>query len=177
MILKKKITFIKSSLTLIILKKKIMLLNLYKNNYNGYYVNETKKKNVYIDISAPGINFIFFKKKQKKNLEKNIFFSQFFFFFNKIKFKGKGYKIKINKALNTLNFYFGHSHLSALFLTKLALKRVKKFKFIALSTKIEKINDFKKKIQLVKPLSLYTKRGLRLSRQLTKKRPGKKKTY
>ena len=99
------------------------------------------------------------------------------YFFSKIKFKGKGFKIKFNKKLKLIKFYFGRSHITFFKLRKIKLKRVTKYKFILKSLNFNKLKTKSKEITFIKPVNTYTLRGIRLSRQFIKKRKGKKSSY
>lgn len=99
------------------------------------------------------------------------------YFFIKIKFKGKGFKIKFNKKLKLIKFYFGRSHITFVKLKKIKLKKVTKYKFLLKSLNLAKLKKNSSKITYIKPVNLYTLRGIRISRQLIRKRKGKKSSY
>ena len=96
-----------------------------------------------------------------------------YYAFSKIKFTGKGFKVKKTKKQN-LNFFFYHSHINILILKNVLVKKLSKNKLLILT----KTDQLKKKLELqilqIKPINIYTKRGLRLSRVIIKKRTGKK---
>lgn len=98
-------------------------------------------------------------------------------FFEKINFKGKGFKLTFKKNKKYINFMFGHSHLNLIFLKKLKIKRLNKYKYVLKSKNKIKLNKITQTICDVKPLNMYTKRGLRKNRQFFVKRKGKKSTY
>lgn len=100
-------------------------------------------------------------------------------FFNKIKFKGKGFRVRFKKKTNILKFTFGHSHINYIFINnkKTKIKRLGKYKYLIKSKEIIKMNNLLKKICSIKPTNMYTKRGIRLGRQIIYKRKGKKSTY
>lgn len=99
------------------------------------------------------------------------------YFFIKIKFKGKGFKIKFNKKLKLIKFYFGRSHITFVKLKKIKLKKITKYKFLLKSLNLAKLKKNSSKITYIKPVNLYTLRGIRISRQFIKKRKGKKSSY
>ncbi len=112
--------------------------------------------------------FNFFQKKM---------FSFEYFFFKKIKFKGKGFRLRIKKKKKVIKFFFGHSHINMLFLKNVILKKTNKYKFILKSTNTEKLNIIVKKILKIKPINVFTNRGIRCTRQKIYKRKGKKGSY
>ena len=99
------------------------------------------------------------------------------YIFKKIKFKGKGFRIKSFKKIKLTKFYFGRSHKTFVFLKKIKKIRINKYKFMLLSINKKKITNLSKKITLIKKINIYTLRGLRLSKQTIFKRKGKKGTY
>ncbi len=96
-------------------------------------------------------------------------------FWLKLIFRGKGYRMRKFKKLNKLTFNFGRSHWTKykynrdLYFTK-KLRRQKILCFTAFQENRHQIvND----ILSVKPLNVYTKRGLRWKKQSIKRRFGK----
>jgi hypothetical protein len=57
------------------------------------------------------------------------------------------------------------------------VKRLGKYKYVLKSKNDLKMNLFLKKICNIKPINIYTKRGIRLGKQIIYKRKGKKSTY
>lgn len=121
----------------------------------------------------------------KKNIKENKINKKFFeflkswsiYFFSKIKFKGKGFRIKFFKKIKLIKFYFGRSHKTFILLKNLKKKKINKYKFILFHLKKKKLINTNKLIINIKPLNIYTLRGLKLSRQIIYKRKGKKGTY
>jgi ribosomal protein L6P/L9E len=99
------------------------------------------------------------------------------YFFLKIKFKGKGFKIKFNKKLKLIKFYFGRSHITFFKLKKIKLKKITKYKFLLKNLNFNKLKKKASEITYIKPVNVYTLRGIRLSRQHISKRKGKKSSY
>lgn len=167
---------------------KIIVLSVRKNNYKKIiFLNKTKKmvivyKNdiIFDKWSNSLILLKYIKNNDKLRLENklNIFLNSLnIYFYSKIKFKGKGFRIKFFKKIKILKFYFGKSHKTFLFLKKINKKKINKYKFIISGLNKTKINLIKKIICNIKPINVYTLRGLRLSRQIIFKRKGKKGTY
>ena len=99
------------------------------------------------------------------------------YYFSKIKFKGKGYKIGFYKKIKIINFYFGKSHKSILIYNNLKIKKISKYKFILLKNSLNILKKISYKIIKIKKINEYTNRGLRSSRQIIIKRKGKKGSF
>jgi len=131
-------------------------------------------------------NCVLFNKNQIKNnwnlilnkINKNIFIFDNVFF-NKIKFKGKGFRVRFKKNSKILKFTFGHSHINYILVNGLTtnIKKLGKYKYIFKNKNNLEMNSFLKKICNIKPINMYTKRGIRISKQIIYKRKGKKSTY
>lgn len=100
-------------------------------------------------------------------------------FFNKIKFKGKGFRTRLKKNNKIIKFTFGHSHINYVFINNSTtrIKRLGKYKYTFKCKNRLKMNVLLKQICEIKPINMYTKRGIRLGRQFIFKRKGKKSTY
>lgn len=112
----------------------------------------------------------------------NMIFSNIWFFLIslktlKVKFFGKGYRIFLSKYRNSITFNFGFSHYYLIYffnIIPIILAKTKLFFF--------GINYFIAKFQLNKFLSLrkiniFTMKGIRLFKQIIKKKIGKLSTY
>jgi ribosomal protein L6P/L9E len=183
MIDKKKFSInIPLSFDIIIIENKInkndLTIILYNNLYSITLVN--KKKKIKIDLESYAIIIT-----KEINFNNNLNFKQInkflktfeFYFFIKIKFKGKGFKIKFNKKLKIIKFYFGRSHMTFFKLKKIKLKKITKYKFILKNLNLSKLKANSMKITRIKPINVYTLRGIRLSKQIIRKRKGKKSSY
>lgn len=98
-------------------------------------------------------------------------------FFEKISFKGKGFKLTSKKKTRFIYFLFGHSHIKTIFLKKAKMKRLSKYKYFFKSKHKNHLKNSVKMISNIRPLNIFTKRGLRVNRQFVFKRKGKKSTY
>jgi hypothetical protein len=94
------------------------------------------------------------------------------FFLKKIKFKGKSYKIWKNK--NMLFLIFNHSHITWCIFFNLLFKKLHKQKFIFISKNCLLLTNTLNKIRQIRPINLFTRRGLRLSKQRILKKTGKR---
>lgn len=144
-------------------KKKTYLITtspLFDNFYISYNKTIQFNKN----------NFTYDLKKLKFLLKNKIKWN-----FKKFRYQGKGYKIKKFNVLSKITFRFGKSHWTKLLFNKktLQIKRTKKNAYCCVSIKNKTFLDFKQIIKKIKGINKYTKRGVRLTRQLVKKRFGK----
>lgn len=161
---------------LLIKKKNEKYIYIYNENLYFYIKNNFNLK---IKKNTNSIIIKNFKIKKKINIEKNIIEnfikSWSVFFFQKIKFTGKGYKIK--KKKKSIKFFFGKSHLTNIIFNKTIFKKITKNKIFFLTKKKKYIEFVKSLITKIRRISIYTKRGLRLSRQKIYKKTGKKSSY
>lgn len=88
----------------------------------------------------------------------------------KIKFTGKGYKIKKNTS-NNIQLLFNRAHITNVWYKNVILKKLKKYKML-----VKHVNNkgLIKNIMGVRPVNIFTKKGLRLARQNIYKKKGKK---
>lgn len=97
-------------------------------------------------------------------------------FFFKVKFKGKGYYIYKNKK-QTITPQFGHSHrlyLYAYYASVYFLSKTHIFIFGLVRTDVLEIA---KGIRNMRPINIFTGRGVRFSRQVIYKKTGKVSSY
>jgi ribosomal protein L6P/L9E len=97
-------------------------------------------------------------------------------FFLKIKFKGKGYYIYKNKR-NTITPQFGYSHrlyLYAYFVSVKFLSKTSIFLFGLLKSDVIKVGLG---IKAMRPINIFTGRGVRFSKQIIYKKVGKVSSY
>jgi len=174
----------------------------YKVNFSGFdnfkilnkqmnYVILLFIRKIYVTlyVSTDNNDFHFSKQSQsytvkssniKHNFNHNFNLLNFFLknihvaFFAKIKFIGKGFRIQSFKEKKMINFTFGHSHIYKLFMQKIFFKRLSKYKYIFKTKNINILNKLKINLLKIKPLNVYTLRGLRLSKYNVVKRKGRK---
>jgi hypothetical protein len=170
------------------------MINIYlPNNLNFLVLNKKSAKIIYFYnksffffFNINNFNYFFnsnlqiLKLKQIKPINANRNFSEllnkFFFIwenflYNKILFTGKGFKLK--KKKNNIQFFFNHSHLNLFIYLNIYLKKIQKTKLVFFFKNYENFGNFLQKIIKIRKNNIYTKRGLRLSRQLVLKRKGK----
>ena len=92
----------------------------------------------------------------------------------KVKFSGKGYKLV--KQSNCFNLYLNTSHTQWLFLFTMVSIRIQKQKYLFLSKNLIKLMKTILLLINVRHINIYTKRGLRLSKQKILKKIGKRST-
>lgn len=170
------------SFNILILEDKKNKNNLTIILYNQLYEIDLvyKKKNIKIDLETYSIKIkLNYDYDNNYNLKiMNKFIKTFeSYFFLKIKFKGKGFKIKFNKKLKLIKFFFGRSHITFFKLKKIKLKKITKYKFLLKSINFNNLNKKSKEMTYIKPVNVYTLRGIRLSKQFIQKRKGKKSSY
>ena len=183
LLLKKMLTkiFLPSNTGLTVIKKKDVNIFYIYNTFYFYklafkklgYKDVLDKETNGICVYAPAVNNYKFYLK----LLSNFLFSWNFYFFKKIKFTGKGYRITFRKKKKTIIFYFGHSHDTTILFRSVFIKKPHKYKFVIFKNSIKKINKLANMIVKIKPMNFYTKRGIRNSRQIIFKRKGKKNAY
>lgn len=151
-----------------------------KNNILKFYI----KKNSSILLFDKNSNSLVIEKNfiNDTNNKFSRFLKRFLkswdnYFFKKIKFKGKGFRMRFLKKNKLVKFFFGRSHKTFIIFKKIILKKISKYKFILKSINPKKLSDNSSLVTKIKPLNVYTLRGLRFSRQTIFKRKGKKGTY
>jgi len=76
-----------------------------------------------------------------------------------------------------IKFFFGKSHMTSISFNKLIFRKLTKNKIFFITKKINYIEFVKSLINKIRKISIYTKRGLRLTRQKIYKKTGKKSSY
>ncbi len=170
------------------LQKKINKLHLNKEFliflYSSFYyfilpVNSTFIKiNYNKQISI--LSFLYFYNNNFNKIFwsffKIIFYSFSKIFFKKIKFKGKGYYIYKNLR-NTIALQFNYSHIKRLYFFFFHVKFLSKTSIILFGTSFKKINFLTKKLFLVRPMNIFTGKGMRFTRQIIYRKTGKISSY
>ena len=172
-----------TKLNICIYNYSVILIKKNKNYiyiYNKiFYFTIVTKFNINVEENTNSIIIENFDSKKKKELEKKIigtFIKTWsVYFFQKIKFTGKGYKIK--KKKKSIKFFFGRSHLTTIFFKKINIRRLTKYKLFFFTKKYETVKFINSLINKIRKINIYTKRGLRFSRQKIYKKTGKKSSY
>lgn len=166
-----------------LLKKKNLnnfFFYFYSSNYNFLYPIYGRDTNFFFDTQANILifNFFFFNtfKVLFHKVFKLLFYSFNFFFYKKIKFKGKGYYMYKNFR-NTLALQFGYSHKLRLYLFKINLKFLSKTSILIFGVnKLDLVKSFTG-IKSIKPVNIFTGKGVRFARQIVYRKTGKVSSY
>lgn len=168
--------FIPYSINYSLIRNKVTKHN-YIYFYNEYYyfsINFTNT-NLFINKNTNNIkieNITFNDKNMLLNNELNLFlFSWDNLFFNKIKFTGKGFKLK--KKTNNLFLFFNRAHKCFFIGNNVILVRLSKNKIMLLKNNFNNLIHDSKLIRGIRSNNIFTKRGLRFSRQILLKKKGK----
>lgn len=138
-------------------------------NFLNYSIYFNKFLNI-IKIKNKKLN----RKIHNKKFLNNFLFTWDNFFFSKIYFLGKGFKLKkINK---NIYFNFNYSHIKLLINQKTIIKKIQKTKLLIFSKNLVDIKKLSLDIKNIKNLNPYTKRGLRKSKQIVYKKKNKSNT-
>ncbi len=174
-----------ANVTIIKNKTNYMLVSEFNNRLkNSIYFIKTfathKVKNLIIPNSGTSLKINYKNIKYKTKLAKNLIYKYLFTihsnFFEKIKVKGKGYRIR--KKGKMLKFIMYFSHINLVFVgSKHILKKIGKYKFILISKHFEILKKDIRNIANIRHADLFTKRGLRIGRENIIKKQGKKSAY
>jgi len=150
---------------------------LYSEYY--YFSMLLEKKQIFLNCDT---NMLYIKNDNYSNYinlfntEINRFlFSWDSLFFNKVKFTGKGFKFK--KKINNLFLFFNRAHKCFFIGNNIILIRLSKNKVILLKSNVNHLIADSKIIRDIRQNNIFTKRGLRFSRQLILKKRGKTATH
>lgn len=160
------------------------LFNIKLSNFEVQVIKNTLSINLFsTNISSlPILNTShYYTAKTTSNISKklsDLFKSWDSYYFIKIKFKGKVYKITRFKK-NNLKLAFGRCHKNIVVIRSLFLKKKKKVKAkcMLFSSNKASLDVSKSLIVNTRLISMFTQRGLRLSRQLVYRKIGKKSSY
>lgn len=107
----------------------------------------------------------------------NLTFTSFYKpFFRKIKFKGKGYYIYKNKR-NTITPQFGYSHRLYLYSYFVSVKFLSKTSIFVFGLLKNDVIKTSLGIKSMRPINIFTGRGVRFSREVIYKKVGKVSSY
>jgi len=97
-------------------------------------------------------------------------------FFKKISFKGKGYYMFKNKR-NMLTFRFGKYHRTYLLVMRIKLKFITKRRLFFKSRDHINLSHAGNMLKSVRPINVFTGRGIRFKRQILYRKLGKESSY
>lgn len=144
---------------------------IYSKNTDICFILNINKSNLLINNNT----IILLKIHNKSNLFNleltNFLFSLDNFFFLKIKFTGKGFKWK--KKQNNLFLFFNRAH-KCFFINKNSIfLKLSKNKLILLKNNCTSLKNDSMLLSSIRGSNIFTKRGIRCSRQLIYKKRGK----
>jgi len=132
------------------------------------------------DKQSNCVELIFFYKNNFYgifwNFFKNIFFQFSRIFFKKLKFKGKGYYIYKN-IRNTVALQFGYSHSFYIYSYYTNVKFMTKTLILIFGVNKKNVLKAGKSLFKIKPINIFTGKGIRFSRQIIYKKTGKISSY
>lgn len=105
-----------------------------------------------------------------------LFYSFSKVFFRKLKFKGKGYYIYKNSR-NTIALQFGYSHKMNFYSFFIAVKFITKTVILMFGINKKNIDNRSYGLFSIKPVNIFTGRGIRFSRQIIYRKTGKVSSY
>nr|ASY95725.1 ribosomal protein L6 [Stylonychia lemnae] len=160
--------------------KKISLIFMYSASYFFIFPICSFYNKIYFDQHT---SCYFFKDFYRntffltfwKNFQK-IFYSFTSIFFKKLKFKGKGYYIYKNKR-NTIAMRFGYSHVKRIFFFFTFVKFLSKTSIIIFGISNFYIDKAANKLVRIRPINIFTSKGMRFTRQIIYKKQGKVSSY
>ena len=97
-------------------------------------------------------------------------------FFKKIRFKGKGYYMYKGRR-NTIAPQFGYAHRVYVYGFMASVKFLSKTKILVFGLSSNDVFHISNSVKNVKPINIFTGRGVRFSRQIVYRKKGKVSTY
>ena len=97
-------------------------------------------------------------------------------FFQKIKFQGKGYYV-YKTVRNTIAPQFGYAHRIYVYAQAVSVKFLSKTKIMVFGLSKLDVIAISNSIKAVKPINIFTGRGVRFSRQVVYRKTGKVSSY
>jgi hypothetical protein len=153
---------------------------IYSSTYYFYLFYPNKFLFLNYDWNLNLLSFNFFYKNNYFNLYWNsfklLFYSLNKFFFRKLKFKGKGYYIYKN-IRNTVALQFGYSHKTYLYSFFLRIKFLTKTSVLVFGVNTKNISLFSHNFKNLRPINIFTNKGIRFSKQIIYKKVGKISSY
>jgi hypothetical protein len=175
--------YLPSSWNFILFKKNFSNLNyLYIYSLDYFFILPFLNKFLFLkyDYQLNCFLFNFFFKNNFYsifwNYFKIIFYSFSKIFFRKLKFKGKGYYIYKNTR-NTIALQFGYSHLLYLYSFFLNVKFLSKTSILLFGINLTDISTVGHLFYNIKPINIFTGKGIRFSKQIIYKKTGKVSSY
>ncbi len=149
---------------------KFILLNnsyLYIFNSSIFLLINLKNSNFFFNTSLNILKLKLFHSSKTmigSNKLNNFIFLWDNFIFSKIYFLGKGFKLK--KTNKNIFFNFNYSHIMLFIFQKLLVKKIQKHKLLLFTKNKSSLMKLLNIILNIKSLNVYTKRGIRLAKQI-----------
>lgn len=163
-----------------ITNKNTYVLYLYSINYFFFIPINNSLLHTSPFLNSSTISFFYIVKSTFFNtffsFFKKIFYVFSKIFFKKIKFKGKGYYVYKNKR-NTIAFRFGYSHIKRMYFFFTYVKFLSKTSIIVFGLNYKLLTETIKNIKSVRPINLFTAKGIRFTRQILYRKTGKVSSY
>lgn len=176
--------FVPFNWNFIIIKKKLFtnFIYLYIYNVTYFFVLPVTKTSLFLKYDYK-TNFLNFKFLFANNFYplfikfyKTTFYSFSKLFYVKIKFKGKGYYIYKNFR-NTIASQFGYSHLYYLYSFFVTVKFLSKTSILIFGINLNDLYSISYKLYNIRPINVFTGKGIRFSRQIIYRKTGKISSY
>lgn len=148
---------------------KFLILNnkyLYLYNLNNFILINLTKTNFFFNnfLNILHIKLYNYNSVKNKNFINNFLFLWDNYFFSKLYFLGKGFKIK--KIENNIFFNFNYSHIKLIINQSSIIKKIQKNKIAIFTKNYSNLKKLETYINKIKSLNFYTKRGIRKSKQI-----------
>lgn len=130
------------------------------------------------DASVLSFNFFFRNSYYPLfwNNFKTVFYSFSRIFFRKLKFRGKGYYIYKNSR-NTVALQFGYSHILRFYAFSVNVKFITKTTIFMFGVNRNNITNRGFSFFSLRPINIFTGKGIRFSRQIIYRKTGKVSSY
>ena len=157
-------------------KINLNMFYMYNVYISNFLIQDFAKKYFYhldkLNLSQTHKKFYFLTYTKPINKFLTLHFIYYWF---KLTFRGKGFRVRKFLKSSKITFNFGHSHWTKLQLNNkfVRVKKIRRQNYIWLITYVESWVTLRHIIKFVKHINRYTKRGLRLKKQSIKKRFGK----
>jgi hypothetical protein len=156
------------------------VLFLYSQTYYSFFPIPLYASNLILDLQMNSIGIELFYRNAFYGLFCNFFKKVFFqfsqIFFKKIKFKGKGYYAYKNYR-NVFALQFGYSHIIRRYFYFINAKFLAKTSIFLFGINQSYIFKAAYRFFFVKPINIFTSRGIRFTRQIVYKKTGKISSY
>lgn len=160
--------------------RNLTCLYIYSFNYFFYLPFPRNYFKINYDNQTNSIELFFFFKNSLFplfwNFFKTLFYSFSRVFFRKLRFRGKGYYMYKGKR-NTIALQFGYSHRIRLYSFFIQVKFITKTIILMFGINKTNISDRGNALFNLRPINVFTGKGIRFSRQIIYRKTGKISSY